>query len=79
MQFGTKHCGILVADIDVAPKASPIRHLQSGNEPILMKILQFGRELRAMNNRLNETLGTNEANNAMLEVCMFNMKLAPSM
>ncbi|XP_067931611.1 ran-binding protein 9-like [Watersipora subatra] len=54
-------------DIDTAAKSSSLRPLQSGNDSTLMRILQFGRELRAMNNKLNETQGTNETNNAMLE------------
>ena len=55
-------------DVDAVPKHH-LRPLQSaGSELTLIKILQFGRELKIMNNNLNETQGTNEENNVMLEV-----------
>ena len=62
---------LLFIDIDLAVKAPPVRPLISGTETTLMKILEFGRELRTMNNKLNETQGTNEVNNIMLEVCLY--------
>lgn len=62
------HDFLLCIEVDTCQK-NTVRPLHSAaNEHTLIKILQFGRELKLMNNRLNETEGTNEGNNIMLEV-----------
>lgn len=54
--------------VDVDLPRSHVSHIQSTSEINLIKILQFGKELKSMNTMLSETRGTNEENDLMLEV-----------
>ncbi|KAF6038732.1 RANBP9 [Bugula neritina] len=54
-------------NMDVDLPRSHVSHIQSTSEINLIKILQFGKELKSMNTMLSETRGTNEENDLMLE------------
>lgn len=60
-------CPIFYLEVD-EPAKSIINPSKSGNEMVLIKILQFGKELKAMHRKLTETSGSNPANDQLLQV-----------